>query len=92
VQRRLLPHGGECNNPGKGGKTSSKNAATAPSWAGRRRQSGREEAEGNPEKWGTMPEKDRARAIVEITKDLPARYRVVIEEYFKSLSSATASK
>jgi len=22
------------------------------------------------EKWGTMPEKDRARAIVEITKDL----------------------
>ena len=39
--------------------------------------------------WGTMPEKDRAKAIMEITKDLPARYRVVIEDYFKSLSSAS---
>lgn len=37
--------------------------------------------------WGTMPEKDRAKAIMEITKDLPARYRVVIEDFFKSLSN-----
>ena len=36
--------------------------------------------------WGTMPEKERARAIIEITKDLPLKYRVVIEEFFKSLS------
>lgn len=41
------------------------------------------------EKWGTMPEKDRAKAIMEITKDLPARYRVVIEDYFKALSNAS---
>jgi len=40
------------------------------------------------EKWGTMPEKDRAKAVMEITKDLPARYRVVIEDYFKALSNA----
>jgi len=39
------------------------------------------------EKWGTMPEKDRAKAIMDITKDLPARYRVVIEDYFKALSN-----
>lgn len=38
------------------------------------------------DKWGTMPEKERARAMMEITRDLPARYRVVIEEFFKSLS------
>ena len=38
--------------------------------------------------WGTMPEKERAKAIMEITKDLPARYRVVIEDYFKALSNA----
>lgn len=38
--------------------------------------------------WGTMPEKERAKAIMEITKDLPARYRVVIEDYFKALSDA----
>jgi hypothetical protein len=42
--------------------------------------------------WGTMPEKDRARAIMEITKDLPARYRVIIEDYFKALSSTSGSK
>jgi hypothetical protein len=42
--------------------------------------------------WGTMPEKDRAKAIMEITKDLPARYRVVIEDYFKALSNAGTAK
>ena len=39
--------------------------------------------------WGTMPEKERAKAIMEITKDLPARYRVVIEDFFKSLSNTS---
>jgi hypothetical protein len=43
------------------------------------------------EKWGTMPEKERAKAIMEITKDLPARYRVVIEDYFKSLSNSSTT-
>ena len=42
--------------------------------------------------WGTMPERDRAKAIMEITKDLPARYRVVIEDYFKSLSNTGSAK
>ena len=42
--------------------------------------------------WGTMPEKERAKAIMEITRDLPARYRVVIEDYFKALSNATATQ
>jgi hypothetical protein len=42
--------------------------------------------------WGTMPEKERAKAIMEITKDLPARYRVVIEDYFKALSNSSGSK
>jgi hypothetical protein len=40
------------------------------------------------EAWGTMPEKDRAKAIMAITKDLPARYRVIIEDYFRSLSNS----
>jgi hypothetical protein len=42
--------------------------------------------------WGTMPDKERAKAIMEITKDLPARYRVVIEDYFKALSSANSKQ
>lgn len=44
------------------------------------------------DKWGTMPERERAKAITEITKDLPARYRVVIEDYFKSLSGSASKK
>jgi len=36
-----------------------------------------------------MPEKERAKAIMELTKDLPARYRVVIEDYFKALSNSS---
>ena len=42
--------------------------------------------------WGTMPERERAKAITEITKDLPARYRVIIEDYFKALSGANAKQ
>ena len=42
--------------------------------------------------WGTMPERERAKAIMELTKDLPARYRVVIEDYFKALSNSTPAK
>jgi hypothetical protein len=39
-----------------------------------------------------MPEHERAKAIMALTKDLPARYRVVIEDYFKALSNATPAK
>jgi hypothetical protein len=42
--------------------------------------------------WGTMPEKERAKAIMEITKDLPARYKVIIEDYFKALSNASSKQ
>jgi len=41
------------------------------------------------DKWGTMLDKERAKAIMDITKDLPARYRVVIEDFFKSLSNTS---
>jgi hypothetical protein len=36
--------------------------------------------------WGKLPEKERAKAMMELTKDLPARYREVIEDYFKTLA------
>jgi hypothetical protein len=38
--------------------------------------------------WVKMPEHERARAIQELTRDLPPRYKVVIEDYFKSLNKA----
>lgn len=38
------------------------------------------------ENWGTLPPDKRAQAVVEITRDLPAKYKPMIEEYFKSLN------
>jgi hypothetical protein len=38
-------------------------------------------------KWGTLPEAERAKAMMELTRDLPPRYREVIENYLKSLST-----
>lgn len=44
------------------------------------------------ETWGSLPESERARAMEEITRDLPPRYREVIENYFKSLARTQASR
>jgi hypothetical protein len=41
------------------------------------------------ENWAKMPEHERARAIQELTRDLPPAYKLVIEDYFKSLNKAT---
>lgn len=35
--------------------------------------------------WGKLPEKERARALVELTRSMPAKDRAVIEGYFKEL-------
>jgi hypothetical protein len=37
------------------------------------------------EVWGKLPEKERAQAIRELTRSLPAKDRAVIEAYFKEL-------
>jgi len=36
--------------------------------------------------WGKLPEKERAKALVELTRNAPAKYREAIELYFKKLS------
>jgi hypothetical protein len=38
------------------------------------------------ENWGKLPEKEKVAAMAELTKDMPARYRQVIENYFKDLA------
>jgi hypothetical protein len=38
------------------------------------------------EEWGKLPASERAKAINEITRDLPPKFRPMIEEYFKSLN------
>ncbi len=36
--------------------------------------------------WGKLPEKERAKAMVDLVKELPPRYREIIENYAKSLA------
>ena len=36
--------------------------------------------------WGNLPPKQREEALQKISKDLPAHYREVIEEYFRKLA------
>ncbi len=44
------------------------------------------------EQWGKMPEKERAKAMAELTRDMPPRYREVIEQYFKKLGQTQPSQ
>lgn len=39
--------------------------------------------------WGKLPEKERAKALVELTRNAPAKYREAIELYFKKLSQTS---
>ena len=36
--------------------------------------------------WGNLDPEDRAAALAELAKDLPAHYREVIEDYFRKLA------
>jgi hypothetical protein len=38
------------------------------------------------EVWGKLPDKERAKAMAELTRDMPPRYKEVIERYFKELA------
>jgi hypothetical protein len=42
--------------------------------------------------WGKLPEKDRAKAMAELTRDMPPRYREVIENYFKKVAQSQPSQ
>jgi hypothetical protein len=36
--------------------------------------------------WGKLPEAERKKVVQEITRDLPAKYKPMIEDYFRSLN------
>jgi tetratricopeptide (TPR) repeat protein len=42
--------------------------------------------------WGKLPEKERAKAMTDMTRDMPPKYREVIENYFKNLDSGKDKK
>ena len=38
------------------------------------------------EKWGTLPEAERKKIVQEVVRDLPPKFKPLIEDYFKSLN------
>jgi hypothetical protein len=44
------------------------------------------------EAWGKLPEKERAAALRELTRTLPAKDRAVVEAYFRELQKKSGSK
>ena len=38
--------------------------------------------------WGKLPERERAKAMTELTRGMPAKYRDAIESYFKQLEKS----
>ena len=36
--------------------------------------------------WGKLPEKERAKAMVELTRDLPPKYKEAIDAYLKGIA------
>ncbi len=47
---------------------------------------------GLAKEWGKLPEKERAKAMQELIRDMPPRHRELIENYFKKLAQNQASQ
>ncbi len=90
-------NGGNCPPGGQGQPGNSPNNTTRPSGPQNDSNGGNGSGEGkvDPKKlkelaevWGKLPEKDRAKAMADLTRDMPPRYREVIEKYFKKLAES----
>jgi hypothetical protein len=44
------------------------------------------------EVWGKLPEKERVAALRELTRNMPAKDRAVIEAYFRELQKKSSAK
>ena len=42
--------------------------------------------------WGRLPEKERAKAMVELTRGMPPKYRDAIEAYFRKLQESSGAE
>jgi hypothetical protein len=38
------------------------------------------------ENWGSLPPMERAKVVQEVTRDIPAKYKPMVDEYFKALN------
>jgi hypothetical protein len=81
------PNGGDCNKPGPGNLNPNNPAQDSQIMGG----GGDGKVDDKKlkklgEEWGKLPASERAKAVTEITRDLPPKFKPMIEEYFKSLN------
>ncbi len=94
-QAKSDSNGGACPNggqPGTPGETP--NSPQRDSMGGKNSGPGnvdQKKLEGLAQQWGKLPEKERAQAMQELTRDLPPKYREVIETYFRKLAASESS-
>jgi hypothetical protein len=87
-------NGGECPDGGDGSKPGKTNRPNGPMKDSRIADTtgpgvvNAKKLQQMAKEWGKLPERERAKAMVELTKDLPPRHREVIESYFKKLASS----
>jgi hypothetical protein len=93
------PNGGSCpgGSPGAGSGSGNQNTPSSPqtdSNNGNMRGTGevdKKRVKEIAEVWGVLPEKERARAMQELTRSLSPRDRAVIEEYIRRVQGRTAA-
>jgi hypothetical protein len=91
-------NGGNCppgGNPGNGGPPQGNKPTNPAKDFGL--PTGQEAGQVDPKKvndlaknWGSLPEKERAKAMLELTRDLDPKYREAIETYIKTIASKSA--
>jgi hypothetical protein len=95
-QQGQCPNGGSCpnggQNPGNSPGTERSSAPQNDTNGGTANKPGevdQKKVKEVAELWGKLPEKERAKALVELTRGMPAKDRAVIEAYFKELAKKT---
>jgi hypothetical protein len=88
-------NGGACPNGGQPGNSNKPSSPQLDSYGGKNTGPGNvdpKQLERIAQAWGTLPPKERAEAMQTLTRDMPAKYREVIENYFKKLATSEANK
>lgn len=83
---------GNCPNGGKPGNTAGPpNSPQKDSYGGKNTGPGNvdpKKFDTLVKQWGKLPEKERAKAMQDMTREMPPKYREIIESYFRKLASA----
>jgi hypothetical protein len=89
-------NGGSCPNGGQPGSPGANPSMPQPdSYGGKNSGKGevdQKRLDGLAKQWGKLPPKQQAEAMQELTRDMPPKYREVIETYFRKLAASDTNR